>query len=219
MLQIYEMLHSPYCIPITMMLKASGKEYESITVLNWDRSKVIELTGGAYYQVPVLVDGDEVVSESDDSSLNVAQYVNEKFVSNEMFPTRISGIHEVMVSYIEDELEGFGFKLCDIHYLPAIEDLSQRTAVIRHKERRFGRGCVDAWRAKADSLQAEFTSALNRFEGTLTENRFLFGEEPVYADYALAGVIGNFTYPEANELDADQSWLRDWLHRLSEFRC
>ena len=72
MLQIYEMLHSPYCIPITMMLKAAGKEYESIAVPNWDRSKVIELTGGAYYQVPVLVDGDEVVYESDDSSLNVA---------------------------------------------------------------------------------------------------------------------------------------------------
>lgn len=219
MLKIYEMLHSPYCIPITMMLQAAGKDYESVAVPNWDRSAVVELTGGAYYQVPVLVDGDKVVYESDDSSLLVAHYVDDNFCPHEMFPAGISGIHEVLISHIEDELEGYGFKLCDIHYLPAIEDISQRTAVIRHKERRFGRGCVDEWRANADTIRSGFMAALNRFASTLTENRFLFGEEPVYADYALAGVIGNFTYPSANELDDDQRWLRDWLARLGGFRC
>ncbi len=214
MLKIYEMLHSPYCIPITMILKAAGQEYESIVIPNWDRSAVMELTGGAYYQVPVLVHDEKIIYEANDSSLAVAHYVDEHFSDHDLFPGRISGIHEILIGNIESEIEGLGFKLCDIHYLPAIDDITRRTAIIRHKERRFGRGCVDEWRREAATIRKELMTTLNRFKGPLTANRFLFGDEPAYADYALAGVIGNFTYPPENELDEDQDWLRDWLARL-----
>jgi glutathione S-transferase len=217
MLKIYEMLHSPYCIPITRMLRAAGQEYESVTVPNWDRSAVIELTGGAYYQVPVLVHDGQVVFEQSDSSLVVAHHVDATFCGGQLFPERISGIHELLIDHIESELEGYGFRLCDIHYLPAIADLSNRTAVIRHKERRFGRGCVDQWRRDEKTLRAKFFEALTRFKGTLTSNAFLFGEAPVYADFALAGVLGNYAYPETNSF-TELDWLTAWVTRLDDVR-
>lgn len=214
MLKIYEMLHSPYCIPITMILRSAGQEYESIRVPNWDRSQVIELTDGKYYQVPVLVHDERVVYEESDSSLTVAHYVDAQFMAGALFPDRISGTHEVLIQHLEDELEGLSFKLCDIHYIDEIEDLNERTSVRRHKERKFGRGCIEDWRGNAATLRSELMSGLNKFRGSLTKNAFLFGDRPVYADYALAGVIGNFTHPVANDLDPDQDWLREWLKRL-----
>jgi hypothetical protein len=57
----------------------------------------------------------------------------------------------VLLEHIENELEGLTFKLCDINYLPAIENLVKRTMVNRHKERRSGRGCGDDRRANATS--------------------------------------------------------------------
>lgn len=214
MLKIYEMLHSPYCIPITMILKAAGQEYESIEVPNWDRSPVVELTKGEYYQVPVLVHDERIIFEENDSSLVLARYVNELFAAADLFPDHIAGIHEILIAHIEDELEGLGFRLCDIHYLEAIENLVHRTAVIRHKERRFGLGCVDEWRRNAAALRQQLMRGLNQFQGPLTAQPYLFGDKPVYADYALAGVISNYTHPDANQLDPDQDWLRAWLERL-----
>lgn len=214
MLKIYEMLHSPYCIPITMILRSAGQEYESIQVPNWDRSSVIELTGGDYYQIPVLVHDGRVIFEESDSSLTVAHYVDNRFMSGSLFPDRISGTHEVLIRHLEDELEGLSFKLCDIRYIDEIADIAERTNVRRHKERKFGRGCIEKWRSNAAAIRTEFMTGLNRFRGSLTENAFLFGDQPVYADYALAGVIGNYLHPAANDLDPDQDWLREWLKRL-----
>ena len=51
--ELYEMEHSPYCIPIAQALIALGVPYESKIVPNWDRGDVIRLTKGAYYQVPL----------------------------------------------------------------------------------------------------------------------------------------------------------------------
>ena len=52
-LTIYEMPHSPYCIPIKRALDAFAIPHERVPVPNWDRGKIMALTDGAYYQVPV----------------------------------------------------------------------------------------------------------------------------------------------------------------------
>jgi glutaredoxin 2 len=60
---VYEMEHSPFCIPVTQVLTALGIGFERVAVPNWDRSIVIEVTGGSYYQVPVLKHGDKVIAD------------------------------------------------------------------------------------------------------------------------------------------------------------
>ncbi|MEM7387471.1 MAG: glutathione S-transferase N-terminal domain-containing protein, partial [Verrucomicrobiota bacterium] len=144
-LRIYEMEHSPFCIPITRALEALGQDVERIPVSNWDRRPVIELTGGRYYQVPVLVHGDDVIAESSPSSQDIARYVDTNFGGGRLFPESNAGLQEIVIEHIENDIEDRTFKLVDPLYLKSIEDAGARMMVIRHKERKFGAGCVDAW--------------------------------------------------------------------------
>lgn len=217
-LKIYEMGHSPYCIPITRALEALGVDFERVVVPNWDRGELIKLTNGAYYQVPVLVHGDRVVFESADDSLDVAQYVDQHFAERRLFPDEDSGLQEILVAYIEGDIEGLTFRLCDIHYIPTIEDPVARTMTIRHKERRFGRGCVDAWRRDETNLRTTLNQSLERFDRTLRHRPFLMGHAPRYVDFALFGVIGNYTYGDKNRLSAEHDALAEWVNRIRGFR-
>ena len=217
-LTIYEMGHSPYCIPITQALEALGVQFERVAIPNWDRRQLIELTGGAYYQVPVLVHGEQVVYESTDDSLDVAQYVDQQFGDGRLFPDEDSGLQEILVNHIEGDLEGLTFRLCDIHYLPTIEDPVARAMTIRHKERRFGRGCVEVWRRDEARLRDSVNQMLERFDRTLRHRSFIMGSAPRYVDFALFGVIGNYTYGDKNRLSTEHDALAEWVGRLREFR-
>jgi len=218
MLKLYEMHHSPYCIPIAQMLRSAGVQYESIAVPNWDRTQIIELTDGAYYQVPVLAHDGQLVFEDTDTSLKVARYVDTQFCQSRLFPPDISGIHEVLIRHFEDELEGLSFKLCDIHYLPRMTNLANRVHSIRHKERKFGRGCLERWKSDEANLRSQFFALLAPFESTLTAQLFLFGAEPVYADFALSGVLGNYSFCPENQFGPEKYWLRSWMQRVECFK-
>jgi glutathione S-transferase len=217
-LLIHQMAHSPFCIPITTALDSLGVAYEAREVPNWDRSEIIRLTGGAYYQVPVLIHDGRVVYESGPDSQDVAQYVDRNFAGGRLFPKALAGPQLCVIEFLENEVEARGFKLADIHYVPAIADLVARTMVVRHKERRFGRGCVEQWRANAAAIRAELDALLSRFETTLTHQPFLFGEAPVYGDFLLHGVTGNFLYHGWNTLSPAQPALTAFRERLAAFR-
>src|SRR5829696_7351530 len=164
---VYQMPHSPFCIPITRALSALNVPFETRDVPNWDRSEIIRLTEGAYYQVPLLVDGERLVHETSANSQDVARYVDTLYASGRLFPGSIEGPHQCVIDFLENEVEARGFKLADIHYVPGIPDLVGRTMTIRHKERRFGRGCVDQWQLEAGTIRAELDQLLARFEDTL----------------------------------------------------
>lgn len=74
--QLYEMEHSPYCIRIAQALAALGVSYESKIVPNWDRSEIIRLTQGEYYQVSLLVHEGKAVYESSSDSIDIACYID-----------------------------------------------------------------------------------------------------------------------------------------------
>src|SRR5688572_17197739 len=190
---LYQMAHSNFCIAIAQSLRACGVNFEIKEIPNWDRSEVLRLTNGVYYAVPVIVDNGTIVYESGASTQDVAQYVNRAFAGGRLFPKALAAPHECTIDFLENELEDRTFRLADIHYVPSIADVAQRGIVIRHKERRFGRGCVDAWRQDAARIRTEADRLLSRFETTLSEQPFLFGNEPVYADFLLFGLLGNFT--------------------------
>jgi glutathione S-transferase len=89
---------------------------------------------------------------------------------------------------------------------------------MRHKERRFGRGCVEQWRGDAAMIRAEADRLLGRFEITLQHSPFLFGDAPVYSDFSLFGIIGNLTFRGYNALNAQQPALARWREALAAFR-
>jgi glutathione S-transferase len=216
---LYQMAHSPYAIPIRQALTACGVVHETRDVQNWDRGEVIRLTEGSYYQIPLLVHEDRVVFETGGNSLDVARYVDATWAGGCLFPEELAAPNLCLTEWIEDALEGCTFKLADIHYVPAIDDIVDRTMVVRHKERKFGRGCIEQWAREADIIRSELDGLLSRCESTFKNSPFLLGTSPVYADFALFGVLGNLTYNGWNHLSADQIALQKFVARLSVWRC
>jgi len=216
--KIYEMAHSPFCIPITGALTCLGVEFERVEVPNADRSEIIRLTGGRYYQVPVLVRGGDTVFESTADSQDVAAYVDRTFAGGRLFPEATRGLQDILIQHIENDIESVTFKLVDPHYLDTIEDQVQRVMTRRHKERRFGPGCVERWRADAAELRAQADRLLGRFESLLRHSPFILGQSPVYVDFALYGVLGNLLFAGWNSLGESQGALRDWMARLAAHR-
>lgn len=220
MLQIYQLPHSPYCLPITRALEALGVAFDVMNVANGIRTEIIRLTNGAYYQVPVVVHDGKVVfdgSEGSDDGLDVPRYVDRNWAQGRLFPTALAGVQAILVPHIEGEIEGVTFKLADIHYVPAITDLVERVMVIRHKERRFGRGCVDQWRANRNALHGQATTLLRPFDDMVAGQPFLLGTQPVYTDFALYGVLANLTYHDWNPFPPLPR-LAEWFGRMKVFR-
>ena len=103
-------------------------------------------------------------------------------------------------------------------YMEKIADVVARTMIIRHKERKFGPGCVDDWRDRHDELFAHFIGLMAPSETTLGERPFLFGDSPVYADFALLGVLENVTYEGINQLPDSLANIGRWMKELQAFR-
>lgn len=219
MVTVLEFAHSPFCIPITQILTASGVDFTRREVSNADRSEILQLTGGAYYQVPVLIHDDRVIFESGPATQDVAHYVDEHFAGRRLFPEKLDGLQGIVIDYLEDNVEGVTFRLVDPYYLDAIDSVTERGMIIRHKERKFGRGCVEAWRQNAGSLRAEADRLLDRFEITLRHSPFIFGDAPVYSDFLLFGILGNLTYKGWNQLNPEtQHALIRWQQSMRDFR-
>lgn len=216
---LHEMAHSPYCIPIRRLLEAHRVPFEIRTVSSWDRRELAELTGWAYYQVPVIEHEGRVIHETPNDPLAVARYLDDRLLGGRLFPAQWAGIQEILVDHIENTLEGKGFKLQDPHYLDRMEDPGERLMVLRHKERRFGAGCVEAWRAQAPALKAELEAALVPCETRLAQQEWLLAGEPLYADYALLGVLGNVLYGGHHHLSDRLPHLNRWMVALSAYRA
>jgi glutathione S-transferase len=218
MTSLYQLKHSPFCIPFVAIFRALDVPLMEIEVSNADRRQVIELTKGAYYQVPVLVDGKKVVYESTPESQDIARYVDKKFAGGRLFPKHLDGLQSIVVTYLENEVEAVTFRLTDPKYVASVTDLVERTGIIRHKERKFGRGCVERWKAEAPQLRQQATQVLAPFDQTFTHSKFLLGAAPVYADYLLFGIIGNFTYRNFNPIPASLKALKAWEKRMRTFK-
>ncbi len=217
-LTIYQMEYSPFCIPITAALRACGAEFATHEIPNWDRTELLRLTDGAYYQVPVLVHDGRTVIESSADSEDIAHYVDAHFAGGRLFPARFDGLQQIINEFLSDDVEFQTFRLIDPQNLDHLTDPVARGLFLRHKERKFGRGCVERWRCDAAQIRAEANRLLERFEITLRHSAFLFGDAPVYSDFLLFGILGNLTYRNWNRLSAAQAALVKWREAMVAFR-
>lgn len=215
---VYQFGHSPFCIPITAALTGCSVPYETREVSNADRSEVLTLTAGQSYQVPVLVHDGKIVFETGGDTQDVAQYVNTHFAGGKLFPAKWSAPHECMIDFLENEVELRTFKLVDPTYLSQIPDPAVRGMIIRHKERKFGRGCIEQWTRNAGEIRAEADRLLARFESTLQQSPFLMGEEPIYADYLLYGILDSMMWKNWNSLSPEQAAISAFMQRLRVWR-
>src|SRR2546430_11889390 len=92
---------------------------------------------------------------------------------------------------------------------------SDRLRFVRHKERKFGRGCLEQWRAQRKDFLAQMTQKLIPFEEMLLYKPFLLDQRPRFVDFDLYGMLGNFLYSGRYRLPAAHNRLADWYSRMN----
>lgn len=213
MIELIQIPWSPYCLVQRRILEFGRIPHRLIEIPPSDRSMVWTLTRQRYYQVPVLRDGRQVLFETGDNTQVIAKYLESKF-GLELFPERWEGIQSLLWRYIENDVEGITFRLNDAHFttfVPPAEHLAYR----RHKERKFGRGCLEQWRADQKKLVAELTCLLIPFEQMLGHRPFLLDDQPRFVDFDLWGMLANYLYTGRYKLPASLPKIKGWYHHLS----
>ncbi len=219
MIELIQFPWSPFCIVQRRILEFAGVRFK-ITNLPKpysDRWLVWQLTKQRYYSLPVVKDGRQVLFETAEDSQVIAKYLDNKF-SLGLFPPELRGLQTILWRHIESEIEGLGFKLNDIECVdkaPARE----RLMFIRYKERKFGRGCMEQWRAQRDDMLRELAERLVPYEQMLLAKPFLLGGRPRFVDFNLFGMLANFLYSGRYELPAAHGQLRAWHARMTKARA
>lgn len=214
-IRLYQYARSPFCIPIELMLRHSGLGYELVNLNNCEPSPVVLLTHGQYYQVPVIEDllSREIIWDKGANGLDVARHIDAIARTN-LFPAEHAGVQEILTRYIEHECEDAGFRIGDSYYESWIKTDLERGLFVRHKERKFGTGCLEQWKRDVVALTTNFYGVLKPFEHILSKAAFLLGDRPTYTDYALCGVIGNFLDCGVTSLPTEFVMLSAWYARM-----
>ena len=216
MLELIQFPWSPYCIVQRRLLEYSGTKFKIRNIPNGDRSLVWKVTRQRYYQVPVVRDGNEVIFETDGDSQVIAKYLDQK-LGLDLFPRQFEGLQDILWRYFENDIEGIGFKLNDIYWEEMVPE-NDRLRFLRHKERKFGRGCIEEWRAQQKQLLRELEKKLLPCEEMLLTRDFLLDNQPRFVDFDLFGMLGNFLYSGHYKLPRTHKCLRTWFERMATIK-
>ena len=216
MIELIQFPWSPFCIVTRRILEFGGIHFKITNIPNGERSLVWRLSKGRYYQVPVIRDGRNVIFETEENSQVIAKYLNEKFDLG-LFPPEWRGLQAIVWQNIENEIEGPCFRLNDIFWKEFVPKADQ-LRFLRHKERKFGRGCIDAWRAQQGELLQELSDKLIPFEQMLLHTPFLFDGRPRFVDFDLFGMLSNFLYSGHYKLPAAHSNVNKWFEQMSKIK-
>ena len=216
MIELFQFPWSPFCLPQRRILEFSGARFKIINVPPQERLLVWKLTKQRYYGVPVIRDGKNILFETGDDSQVIAKYLDLK-LKLDLFPAGLEGVQSILWRYIENEVEGATFRLNDIYY-QEISPAADHLQYLRFKERKFGRGCIDQWRAQKNDWLKKLEASLIPFEQMLAHSKFLLGERPRFVDFDLFGMLENFLFSGHYQLPKSQPNLREWHRRMKMIR-
>jgi glutathione S-transferase len=214
MIELVQFPWSPFCIVQRRILEFSGVRFKTTNIPNGDRSLVWRLTKQRYYGVPIIREGRSVIFEVNEDSQVIAKYLDSKLMLG-LFPWEWEGLQSILWRFIESEVEGLGFRLNDIYWQEMVP-VSDRLRFLRHKERKFGRGCIGEWKKQQKELLHQLEQKLLPFEEMLLRRPFLLDHRPRFVDFDLYGMLGNFLYSGHYRLPAAHDRLRNWHARMSE---
>lgn len=183
-IQLYELCgkdnrrFSPYCWRARMALKHKALEFETVA---WNFTEKDRLAFSGQGKVPVLVDDEEVISDS----WNIACYLEDTYPDRaSLFGGDVGrGLARMINKWTDPALNAAIVRLvvADIadHVVP--EDLEY---FVTTREKRLGASLADLHEQR-DGNRKPLDRALALLDATLAEQPFLSGEEPAYADYIV----------------------------------
>lgn len=216
MVLLYQFSWSPFCLVQRRILEFARLRFREVNVPLSDRRLIWRLTRERYYQVPVIKDGRQVVFETHSDSQVIAKYLDSRFELG-LFPREWDGTQDLLWRYFENDVEGVAFRLNDIYWKEFVPT-AERCGFVRHKERRFGRGCLEDWAARQPELLAQLETLLLPAEQMVASRPYLLGQRPFFVDFSLYGMLANFLFTNHYELPATLAHLRDWYTRMRSVR-
>ncbi|MFO1475055.1 MAG: glutathione S-transferase family protein [Verrucomicrobiota bacterium] len=217
MIELVQFPWSPFCILQRRILEYAGARFKVVNIPSTDRSLVWKWTRERYYGVPILRDGRNVVFELGEETQVIAKYLDSRFQLG-LFPAELEGVQSILWRHIENEVEGVCFRLNDIHWKEHTPKAEQ-VAFVRHKERKFGPGCLDQWREHEKQWLARLEECLLPFEEMVSHRPYLLQERPRFVDFDLYGMLGCLLYSGHYRLPRRYSGLADWYRRMDRLEA
>lgn len=169
---------SPYCWRSRMALAHKGLEAECIP---WRFTETQAIAFSGQDKVPVLVDGDQVVSDS----WSIAEYLEDRYPEA---PSLFRGARQPVrfVAAWADTVVNPHLARMIVSDIPQWLDEGHRAYFRASREARFGMPLEQVTQDRESRL-SEFRAALQPMRVLLRQNRFLGGDAPDYSDYAVFG--------------------------------
>lgn len=212
MITLIQFPWSPFCISIRRIMERHRIPHRIQNISSQDRDPIIRATKGRAYTVPCIIDGKTAVADFTDFGQEVARYIDRKFKLG-LFPHEKDGIQAILARYIENDLEGIGFRVDDSYVIPTLP-LVERVMITRFKERKFGKGCVQQWTKDRAKLNRQFADLLVPIDNMLASSPFLVADRPLFVDYDLSGILGNYLYSGKTKLP-NLKHLHRWHRAMS----
>lgn len=203
-----------FCLVQKKILNYANVKFKTRTIPSYDRSYIWKITKNRYYQVPVLVDGKNVIFETDEDSQIIAKYLDTKFNLG-LFPRKFAGVQNLIWRHIEHEVEEICSKLNDVYYCEFVPK-GERLIYLRDKERKYGKSCIEEWGLEQKALLMEMEKRLWYYEQMLSERDYLLDVKPVFIDFDLFGMLEMLLYSGHYELPKSHSKLVQWFDRMKE---
>lgn len=192
-----------------MALSHKGFQIEGIPT---PFTKIKEIAGGISETVPVIEDGDSIVSDSWD----IAVYLEEKYPDR---PSLFGGeVGRSLSRFVESWVnltvhKALGLLIVkDVHEILGPED---QKYFRESREKRFGKSLEDVHSVRENQVGL-FEEALVPLRRLLKYQDFLSGDSPLYPDYILFGSIQWGNVACTLELLKGEDPLHSWFNRCQD---
>ncbi|MDI5987585.1 glutathione S-transferase N-terminal domain-containing protein [Halomonas sp. M4R5S39] len=196
---------SPYCWRVKYALAHKGLDVETRP---WRFTDKEALAFAGHDKVPVLVDGDEVVTESYD----ILRYLDRAYPEA---PLLGEGVAEARARffkhYAERSLAPAMMRTIIMDLLNAIHP-GDRDYFRETREKRFGRA-LEEFHSPAKGL-AQLDAALEPLRGHLQESDYLDGDAPAAADYLVFGSFMWARCVSSADLVSNADPVYAWVERM-----
>ncbi|MBZ9795933.1 glutathione S-transferase family protein [Mesorhizobium sp. ES1-4] len=197
---------SPHCWKATMALAHKGLEFSTAPTRFLE---VPAIEGGFSKTVPVIRDGDKVVTDS----FAIALYLEEAYPDR---PTLFGGEGgKAMARFIERWSQSTihpyvtTAALVDLH---AMQDEENASYFRKSREQRFGKRLEDVVAAR-DAGLATFRATLEPLRSMLSYQPFIGGASPLFADYIVFGALQWARIASPYKLLEDGDAVARWFTR------
>ncbi len=213
-MRLFQFSYSPFAAKVRKCLELKGLAYDLVEVPYLDRRELVALAGG-YAHIPVLEDGGRVVTES----ARITAYLDERYAPS----LRADPVAALVEGWADGILEDVLFRLATPGVEARFAELQggreDARALFRIvKERKFGTGCIDAWKRDADVLSARVAELLAPVAAAVADRRFLLGARPSLADAAVWGELYMLELAVPGWIQTRVPGLRDWWERMRAAR-